>query len=200
MSEVDTFLVPWPKNIQAHKNPHIAKSSVGNPIHSSWELFPRCCLRCRPHFEELVGIKVVTMKGYCSATGYSVYLASLPAEYLKFGSWSESGKMILLHNVLGTIRSQWPKVSSEASKFMTRSAIYGFADSATRVQHLSVDPKEFESLFHPRMGSHGLLADPRWSTWLCYEYRLQEKYISNHNTRQRELECLYHWRWAAPAC
>jgi hypothetical protein len=29
---------------------------------------------------------------------------------------------------------------------MTKTAIDDFADSATRVQHLSVDPKEFESL------------------------------------------------------
>lgn len=146
-------------------------------------------------------LKVVTMKGYWLDTGYSLLhrLSSVPGSptsqipclvaEVKVEKWP------CYHSVLATIRSQWPKVSSEASRLMTKTAIDDFADSATRVQHLSVDPKEFESLL------------PGWAimvSWLTPDEVLGfvvgigfRKSVSNHNSRQRELECVHHWGWAA---
>lgn len=69
--EVNMVLVPWQRNTQTHRNPHITKSSIGNLIiHGFWELFHRCCLRWSPHFEQLLSIKGGFVTG-CSVPGSS---------------------------------------------------------------------------------------------------------------------------------
>lgn len=87
-------------------------------------------MRWSPHFEQLIGIKgsyhewlLFCHKLFRAWLLQQPNISSLTVE-VKVESWP------CYHSVLGTIGSQWSKLSSEASRLITRPATDGFANSA----------------------------------------------------------------------
>lgn len=162
--EVNTFLAPWQRNTQPHRNPHITKSSVGDLITSS---FLDCSIGAVWDgvltLNSILVLKVVTMSGYYFVTSYSGPSSS-NSQISQVWQLRSKWKAGLVTTV------SWVQLGHSGQSCLQKPADWlpGQPQMALPtvpwwIQHLSVNPKESLS----RMGNPGLWAEPRWSPRLC---------------------------------